>query len=106
MFVCSFALSEVGRTLELSCEAPIAQGFVSFNSLFDSIVAPRVRRTERHPDVAPRDLPQSLPTIVRPSKSVPEDLQREQGHPPAGPHERQRDGDVIRTEAMDDEAFP
>ena len=27
----------VRRTLELSCEAPIAQGFVSFNSLFDGL---------------------------------------------------------------------
>jgi hypothetical protein len=26
-------------TLELSCEAPIVQGFVSFNSLFGSAVA-------------------------------------------------------------------
>jgi len=32
-------LQLVRRTLELSCEAPIVPGFVSFNSLFGSIVA-------------------------------------------------------------------
>jgi len=33
----------VRRTLELSCEAPIWPGFVSFNSLFDGPVAIRIR---------------------------------------------------------------
>ena len=33
-------LQRVHRTLELSCEAPIVPGFVSFNSLFDGVVAP------------------------------------------------------------------
>ena len=31
----------VHRTLELSCEAPIVPGFVSFNSLFGGLVSPR-----------------------------------------------------------------
>ena len=34
----------VRRTLELSCEAPIWPGFVSFNSLFGRAVAPREPR--------------------------------------------------------------
>ena len=31
-------LQHVRRTLELSCEAPLCSGFVSFNSLFDAAV--------------------------------------------------------------------
>ncbi len=39
---------QVRRTLELSCEAPIWPGFVSFNSLFDGVVAPRCSSHELH----------------------------------------------------------
>jgi len=37
--IASSHLRSVRRTLELSCEAPIVPGFVSFNSLFGGAVA-------------------------------------------------------------------
>jgi hypothetical protein len=40
VMVCLSPSSTIRRTLELSCEAPIVPGFVSFNSLFGNAARP------------------------------------------------------------------